>query len=292
MSKQPSTTRSCVQATVGSQAFQPVIARYRLLRPLGRGGAGIVFAAEDTARGRRVALKLVPASTAARAPMLPEAAFVGHVRHPHVVRLYATGAYTGGAYLAMELVGGRSVQALLRDGPLPWREATALLVAACAGAMAVHARGIIHCDIKPANVLCTPGGTVKLTDFGLARWLDTAQESMRGGTTPCAPAGTPHYMSPEQCRAETCDERTDIYALGATYHTLLTGRTPYADAAPWRILFEHCSAPVPDLRPDRGNIPGACVAIIRRAMAKKRADRFDSARELRNALRRILFRRL
>jgi serine/threonine protein kinase len=184
----------------------------------------------------------------------------------------------------MEVVQGRSMQALLDAGPLTWREATAFLSAACEGVMAVHARGIVHRDIKPANLLRTAEGSVKLADFGLARRLGPAQKS------PAArpPCGTPHYMSPEQCRGEECDERTDIYALGATYHTLLTGRTPYAAAAPVQIMFAHCSAPVPDPRHIHRQLPSACADVVMRAMAKKRVDRYDSARDMQHALRAVL----
>jgi serine/threonine protein kinase len=206
------------------------------------------------------------------------------VQHPHVVALYHTGTYPGGVYLVMELVDGCSVQSLLGDGALPWREATAILVAVCEGVMAVHARGIIHRDLKPANLLRTADGTVKLTDFGLARRL---APSPRGATEKQL-AGTPHYMSPERCREEPEDERTDIYSLGATYHTLLTGCPPYAAASSLRIMFEHCSAPVPDPRKGRRGIPSGCAAIVLRAMAKKRADRYDNVRDMQDALRALL----
>jgi serine/threonine protein kinase len=262
------------------------IDQYRLLTPLGWGGTGIVYDAEDTALGRRVAIKLIPCEPAGGAPPpLPrEARLAKEVQNPHVVALYDSGTYVGGVYLVMELVEGRSFQSLLESGPLPWREATALLVAACDGLMAVHAHGIIHRDIKPANLLRTSAGAVKLTDFGQACWLDPTKRS-----TPLKrQAGTPHYMSPEQCREEEPDERTDIYSLGATYHTMLTGWTPYADASPLEIMFEHCSAPAPDPRAIRREVPRECAAIVLRAMAKKRADRYDSGLEMQAALRAAL----
>jgi serine/threonine protein kinase len=264
-----------------------MVDQYRLLRPLGWGGTGVVYEAEDTSLGRRVAIKLIPhmpTSGAALPRILREARLAREVQHPHVVSHYNTGTFTGGIYLVMELVEGRCVQSLLGDGPLPWREATAILVAACEGLAAVHARGIIHRDVKPANLLRAADGTVKLADFGLARRLDPSKQSAAWESL----AGTPHYMSPEQCREEECDERTDIYSLGATYHTLLTGRTPYADGTPLRIMFDHCSAPVPDPHQDRPEVPRACAAVVRRAMAKKRADRYDSARAMQKALRAVL----
>jgi serine/threonine protein kinase len=286
---QPSVASPSPNTAKGSapQATPAVVGPYRLLRALGRGGTGVVCEAEDTSRGRRVALKLIPHepfSGAGLGRLLGGARLAGRVRHPHVVSLYDTGTYSGGVYLVLELVEGRSVQSLLGDGPLPWREATAILAAACAGLGAVHAAGIIHCDLKPANLLRAAAGTVKLTDFGLARRLGRSRRSVRWEQA----AGTAHYMSPEQCRAEEPDERADLYALGATYHTLLTGGPPYAGVTPLQILFAQCSAPVPDPRDENPEIPGACAEIVRRAMAKKRADRYASAGELQKALRAVL----
>ena len=148
----------------------------------------------------------------------------------------------------------------------------------------MHARGIIHCDVKPANLLRTADGIVKLTDFGLCRLAGSSKRSAPWKQL----AGTPHYMSPEQCREEECDERTDVYSLGATYYTLLTGRTPYADATPLRS----CSRIVRRLCPTRVTCGGGSLARAPRSsggrLAKKRADRYGSARECLNALRAVL----
>jgi serine/threonine protein kinase len=263
-----------------------VVDHYRVLRQLGRGGTAIVCAAEDTSKGRRVALKLIPHEPTPGAippEVLHEAQLAGRVRHPHVVSLYGTGTYRGGAYLVLELVEGQSVQALVDAGPVAWRTATTILLAACAGLRAVHACGIVHRDVKPANLLCADDGIVKLTDFGLACWL-TPSESPPAWMRL---SGTPHYMSPEQCQAEGCDERTDIYALGATYYELLTGRTPF-EGTPLQVMLRHCSAPPPDPCAVHRDVPRACAEVVLRAMAKKRADRYDSARELQDALREVL----
>jgi len=273
--------------TLAVPAIPPALDRYRLLRPIGRGGTAIVYEAIDPPLGRRVAIKLIPREPAdnERRTRLPrEASLAGQVRHPHVVRLFGTGRYPGGDFLVMELVAGPSVQALLNDGPFPWREATATMVAACKGARAVHARGIIHGDIKPANLLRTVDYTVKLTDFGLSHWLDPSLRCAGGKGA----GGTPHYMSPERCRDEECDERADIYSLGATYHALLTGQTPYADAPHREIMFAHCAAPVPDPRTLSRQVPRACALVVMRAMAKKRAERYACAGEMRCALRKAL----
>ncbi|MFO0966217.1 MAG: protein kinase [Gemmataceae bacterium] len=261
-----------------------VIDSYRFVRPLGRGGMGMVWEAEDTARERRVAIKLIPQARLTGASRLPwEIRLARSIRDPHVVSCYGAGVYAGGVYLVMEFMAGGSVQALVDAGPLAWPEATRLLMDACAGVMALHARRIVHRDIKPANLLRSDKGVLKIADLGLAGRIGAPPG-------PGAPsyAGTPHYMSPEQCRGAACDARTDIYALGATYHALLTGATPYPDAIPLRVLFEHCSAPPPDPRRHRPRVPAACAAIVLKAMAKARADRFDSAHALRRALGAVL----
>jgi urea transport system substrate-binding protein len=272
-----------------SQAIPAAVGQYRLLHPLGWGATGIVCEAEDTTLGRRVAIKLIPHEpiSCADAPqMLYEARLAGQVQHPNVVSLYDTGTYAGGAYLVMELANGRSVQSLVSDGPLPWREATAILIAACEGVMALHARGIIHRDIKPANLLRTTDGIVKLTDFGLARMLYPSKRPTTGKT----PTGPPNYMSPEECREEAIDQRTDIHALGATYHTLLTGWTPCTNTSSPQVMFKNFTAP--EAPNDHRQIPRVCAAIVIRAMTKERADRYNSARAMQNALRVVLRRKL
>jgi serine/threonine protein kinase len=273
------------------------IDHYRLLRRLDRGGRGRVYAAEDTVHGRPVAIKLIPTSAATDAAALHR---VARLRHPHVVGLFEIRTYPGGVYLVMELVDGPSLHTLLGEGRLSWPDATAILEAACRGVAAVHAAGVIHGDVKPGNILMVEGGAwsverdeervsfsspfrPRLTDFDLARTVSAAGSS---GVN-----GTPHFMSPEQCRGESCDERTDVYSLGATYHTLLTGRPPYRGATPWRLMFEHCAAPVPDPRRLYRDIPRACADVVARAMAKRRADRHGGAGELGDSLRALLLRR-
>jgi serine/threonine protein kinase len=286
-----------------------LVGRYRLLRPLGRGGSGSVYEAEDTSLGRRVALKLLRHDRVdkVRSRALREAQLAGAVQHSHVVSLFETGVYPGGSYIAMELVQAKSAQTLLEQKPMAWRDATELLAAACAGFMAVHARGIIHCDIKPANLLVSgeiigtgyaavktsladlptphsPFPALKITDFGLARWLEPARNPPSWRRV----SGTLHFMSPEQCREDECDERADIYSLGATYYTLLTRRPPYTVGTPLQIMFKHCSAPVADPRHINREIPSSCAKIVMRAMAKNRVDRFKSAHELQDALEEAL----
>src|SRR5262249_38399291 len=144
----------------------------------------------------------------------------------------------------MELAPDGSVQQRLdKQGALPWREATRIACDACRGLVAAHAAGLIHRDIKPANLLCFPGGVTKLADFGLVKTLASADDSI---TAVGLVMGTPRYMSPEQCRGEPLDARTDLYSLGVTFYTLLTGESPFDADDRTQMMVAHSYRPVPD----------------------------------------------
>src|SRR5262249_18775914 len=155
--------------------------------------------------------------------------------------------------------------------------ATHIVAEVCRGLAAAHAAGVIHRDVKPANILLGADGSVKLTDFGLAKAprLGPVHATQHGTVV-----GTPHYMSPEQCAGETVDARADLYSLGAAYHALLTGRPPYDGSDTIKVMYAHCAAPVPDPRRVVPGLPEACAAIVMKALAKKRADRFRSPQEM------------
>ena len=136
----------------------------------------------------------------------------------------------------------------------------------------------MHRDIKPANLLFTEEGVVKVVDFGLAK---QTFESARGMTRTGEVLGTPYYMSPEQCNAEPADHRSDVYSLGASYYTMLTGAAPYQDrGSAVQVMFAHCHADPPDPRSINPAVPEACAAVVARAMAKKPEHRYQSAREM------------
>jgi serine/threonine protein kinase len=264
------------------------LSKYLITAPLGRGGMGEVYQAEDTLLQRKVAIKLLPSAVAQDADSLRrfrhEAQLAARLNHPNVVTIYEVDQHDGACYIAMELVPGGSAQDLLsKRGPLKWQQATRVVEAVCRGLVAAHAAGLVHRDIKPANIMRAADGTVKLADFGLAKATDQP-----GMTTSGFYAGTPHYMSPEQCRQDPVDDLTDIYSLGATFYALLVGRPPYDAEKNMQVMFAHCSSPVPDPREVDASIPEACTAIVRRAMAKLPTERFAGATEMLSALRSLL----
>lgn len=242
---------------------------------------GAVFEARDTVLERNVAIKLLPRSLAAQRETLQrflrEARAAAMLHHPHVVAVYEADQFNGQYYIVLELVRGGSMQDSLRSGPLGWAEATRVLADACRGLDIAHRAGLVHRDIKPANLMRSEDGTVKLADFGLVRPMESNGSTM---TASGSVLGTPHFMSPEQCRSEIADQRSDLYAMGATYYALLTGRVPYPGEAPLLVMNAHLLNPIPDPRSVDPTIPAPCTAIIRRAMAKDPDDRYSDALQL------------
>lgn len=269
------------------------LGKYRLLGVLGQGGMGVVYEGEDTVLQRRVAIKLLPehiiADARVRDQFLNEARAAARLNHPHAVTIYEINSSGTIYYIAMELARGGSMQEHLNSqGPLPWPEATRVVADACRGLAAAHAAGLVHRDIKPANIIRSETGLVKLSDFGVARVLGQSAAAAPAGAALGTAAGTPHFMSPEQCRNDHLDERSDLYSLGATYYALLTGRPPYPAAKPIEVMFAHCSQAIPDPRDVVPAVPESCVAILSRAMAKYPADRYNSATEMLADLERVV----
>jgi eukaryotic-like serine/threonine-protein kinase len=259
------------------------IARYQIVELLGMGAMGVVYRAFDTLIERDVALKILPeelaADQATRERFLAEARAAGRLTNPHVVALHEIGQQDQTDYIVMELMsGGNLADALQRKGAFSPAEATQIVADACLGLAAAHAAGMIHRDIKPSNLLRSKEGVVKLGDFGLAkRTIGSAQNLTLTGQM----VGTPYYMSPEQCQARSLDARSDIYSLGATYYSLLTGVTPYHDVEnPLQVMFAHVQGEPLDPRKLNPAVPEACARIVARATAKSPDDRYPTAAEM------------
>jgi serine/threonine-protein kinase len=261
--------------------------RYKLLESLGDGAMGQVFVAENQAIGRRVAIKLLKAELLAdssfRQRFQQEAMANAAVEHRNVARFIdlVVGDPT---FLVMEYVPGPTLYALLKkEGALEWRRAVGLGVRLCWGLDAAHARGIIHRDVKPANVIITPdeelGEEPKLIDFGLAKLptLVGAENLTRTGQI----VGTPQYMSPEQIANKAVDARSDVYALGCLLYHMLSGSSPFAGGEDVQVLYKQIEE-VPALL--GGKVPPAVAHIVARALAKRPEQRFPTARSLARAL--------
>jgi len=265
------------------------LGKYRIHRQLGQGGMGRVYEAEDIVLKRRVALKVLLETSAdneqALRRFLHEAQSIARLNHPNIVAIHEADERDGICFIVMELVQGQSAESCIhKEGPFPWREATRIITGVCQGLAAAHAAGLIHRDIKPGNIMLA-GDTVKLGDFGLAKALDPGAPALTG---PGIVVGTPDYMSPEQCRSEPFDERSDIYSLGAAYYALLTGETPFHGEASFQVMMAHCSYPTPDPRQVNPEVDNRCTAVIQRAMAKQPTERYQQAVEMQVALEELL----
>ncbi|MGH7582417.1 MAG: protein kinase domain-containing protein [Gemmatimonadales bacterium] len=255
---------------------------YTIEREVGAGGMATVFLAHDLKHDRKVALKVLRPELAAalgseRFPR--EIRFVAQFNHPHILSLYDSGEVKGFLYYVMPFVEGESLRdRLSREHQLPIADAVRILKEVADALAYSHARGVVHRDIKPGNVLLS-GRHAVVTDFGVAKAVTAAgRDSM---TTVGMAVGTPHYMAPEQAMGQgEIDQRADIYALGILAYEMLTGRTPFTSETAQGILAAHVMEepkPIRDLRPA---IPEPLAAVIMKCLAKNPADRWQSADEL------------
>ena len=264
----------------------PTVGPYALVAELGRGSWGVVYRARDARLDRDVALKLLRPGTRdpeALARFQLEIEALARLRHPNVVAVHGAGEHEGRTWVAMELVEGEPLQArLARQGPLPAAEALAIARDLAAALAHAHEHGVLHRDVKPANVLLTAEGGVRLADFGSACVLETTQLTETGVIL-----GTPLYMAPEQItgQRERLGPATDLYALGATLYTALTGRAPFAEGRTIPELIELIDRRVP-ARPSRlvPGLPPAADAICQRCLEKDPARRYPDAAALVRAL--------
>ena len=261
--------------------------RYSLRDLLGAGGMGTVYRALDTELDEIVALKILRPELTTSREMVErfrrEVKLARRVTHPNVARTFDIGEHRGERYLTMELVEGESLATLLAREIPPLSRSIEIAFAICAGLNAAHAAGIVHRDLKPDNVLLENGGRVVLTDFGIAR---TRVEPVLALTRGMA-LGTPEYMAPEQLELNTVvDARADLYALGVMLYEMVTGDRPWTGDSPFSIAAARLLGPPPDPRA-RATLPDELAEIITRCMARLPRDRFATANDVANALRRL-----
>ncbi|MGI5349980.1 protein kinase domain-containing protein [Streptomyces sp. CA-250714] len=261
--------------------------RYRLTHRLGRGGMAEVFGAEDLRLGRTVAVKLLRSDLAedpiSKARFTREAQSVAGLNHHSVVAVYDSGEeFIGGnvtPYIVMELVEGSTIRDLLLNADAPPPDQALIIVSGVLDALAYsHQHGIVHRDIKPANVIITRDGAVKVMDFGIARALHGASNTM---TQTGMVMGTPQYLSPEQALGKTVDTRSDLYATGCLLYELLTRRPPFTGETPLSVVYQHVQDdPVLPSEVWDGS-PPELDGLVMRALAKDPDDRFQTAEEMR-----------
>lgn len=267
------------------------LGRYRIERELGRGAMGRVFLAYDTEIQRRVAIKTIHAFESlplseraeARERFLREARAAGRLLHPGIVTIFDIGEADGVPYLAMEHVEGTTLDGYCREGDLLPPATVATLVAHAAEALAfAHARGVVHRDVKPANLMRVGTASVKVMDFGLAKSVTTKV------THDGALFGTPNYMSPEQVRGETLDGRSDLFSLGVVLYEMLVGAKPFGGDSVSSVLYRIVHEPPRDPAPHLDRVAPPLKAIVERALAKRREDRFKDGLDMAASLRRAV----
>ncbi|WP_051486204.1 serine/threonine-protein kinase [Nocardioides sp. J54] len=250
--------------------------RYELQRLIGRGGNGEVWQALDRSLGRDVAVKVVDATDGdapATRRFQQEARAAASLNHPHVVAVYDAGTDGQRAYLVMELLPGPPLSELVRrEGPLSPERAEELAAQAAAGLEAVHGVGVVHRDVKPGNLVLDRQGRVKVVDFGIAR---VAESTATQVTATGMVVGSAPYLSPEQARGDTATPASDLYALGCTLMTLLTGSPPFTADHPLAVLRQHLDDAPPRVRERRPDVPPRLDAIVDDLLAKDPARRAD-----------------
>jgi serine/threonine protein kinase len=262
------------------------IGLYEIKSELGRGGMATVYRAYDPRFEREVAVKVLPRELLHADPQFRlrferEAKIIAQLEHTAIVPVYDVGEADGQPYFVMRYMNGGSLSDRIKAGVIEVEEAARILGAIAPGLDEAHVKGIVHRDIKPSNILFDKRGNPYISDFGIAK-LTQAQS---GNVTGSAIIGTPAYMAPEQAQGDNIDGRADIYALGIILFEMVTGKQPYEADTPMAVAIKHITDPVPHILDANPKLPFGMDAIIQKAMAKDKNDRYSTAVELVNALR-------
>ncbi len=263
--------------------------RYELVELVGTGGMSSVYKAHDRLLERNVALKMLHPHYGDDDEYVErfrrEARAVAQMSHPNIVTVIDRGEDDGQQYIVFEYVDGENLKQLVeRTGPLPARRAVELGLATADALAFAHEHGLVHRDVKPQNVLLTPDGEAKVTDFGIARSLDVEQGVTQTGTV----LGTSNYLSPEQASGKPVTPATDVYSLGIVLYELLTGDVPFPGENFVAVAMRHINEPLPDLTTQRPDVPLRLVAAIQRATEKDPTRRFGSMDQFAWELRQCL----
>jgi serine/threonine protein kinase len=258
------------------------LGHYEIVAELGRGGMGVVYKGYEPSLGRHVAIKELSAALAHDAPVverfLREARAMALLNDPHIIQIYAIGQDNDQPFFVMEFVEGASVAGLIkRDGRLGVGDALKITHQTAQGLAAAHGKGVIHRDVKPANLMLNDRGLIKIADFGIALANKDVDTKL---TSAGELVGTPGYLSPEILLGNPVDERSDLYALGVVLFEMLIGRTPFSDVSVYKLLQAVVETPVPDIREIDAGIDADTAAIVARMLAKDPIERYQNMHAL------------
>jgi len=264
------------------------VGRYKIKSELGRGGMATVYRAHDPISNREVAVKVLPRemlhNLLTRSRFKRELKMIASLEHPAIVPVYDVGEDNNQPFFVMRYMSGGSLSEMIRKGKLSLEDAALIVERLAAALDHAHARKIIHRDIKPDNVLFDAGNNPYLSDFGVAKLTESAVSA-----TGEEVIGTPAYISPEQARGESVDHRADVYGLGAILYEMLTGERPYGGDTVISLALQHINDPIPDILKSRPDLPKEVDAIIKKALAKDKGQRYSTAMELTRALNHAAF---
>jgi serine/threonine-protein kinase len=270
----------------------PQLGRYQIAAEIGRGAMGVVYKAHDPVLGRTVAVKTVnmalerDEAAQYEARFLQEARAAGGLNHPNLVTIYDIGKSGEVAYMAMEFIEGVELRTLLTPGkPLPLEQAVSITAQVAEGLAYAHSHGVVHRDVKPANIMVTASGGVKITDFGIARMRSAAVQTQTG-----AALGSPKYMSPEQVLGKRADHRSDLFSLGVIAYEMLAGAAPFSGENINALMYQivHFAPPAPStLNPAVAEMLDCVVAkMLAKSLEERYQDGAELARDLRECERR------
>lgn len=264
---------------------QEKFGRYEIKGEIGRGGMATVFHAYDPRFERDVAIKVLPHAflhdPQFRVRFDREAKTIALLEHPAIVPVYDFGEESEQPYIVMRYMSGGSLSDRIKQGPVALAEASQIITRLAPALDAAHARGIIHRDMKPGNILFDQYGNAFLSDFGIARMASSPGSAT---LTQGAILGTPAYISPEQIQGTEIDGRSDLYALGVILYEMLTGVQPYQSETPGKVMMMHVLEPVPQITKVKSDVSPAVDAVIEKAMAKDPNQRFSTAADTAAAL--------
>ncbi len=273
---------------------------YEIEELLGKGGMGVVYRAKDTRLGRAVALKVLPPELTGdpdrKSRFLQEARTACAVTHPALAQVYDVDEGPDGLFIAMELVQGKTVRALIQHRELDVLGALEIAAQVAAGLQKAHEAGIVHRDIKPENLVVTPDGHAKILDFGLAKLLEPPKDATPDGISHMETLaktqvgfvlGTLRYMSPEQARGQPVDNRSDIFSLGIVIYEMVTGQLPFSGASAVDTLHAIAFEETRPMTAIRANLPASLQRVVTRCLRKRAVDRYPEAKELASDLKAV-----